>query len=146
MREILFRGKRADKGAWVYGYYVMSGIHYIFTGKTGISLEARRLVPPHKDFIRYEVIPETVGQYSGRKSIDFRKIFEGDIVEFLLPYHERNMIGRVFFDDGFYAFRIMGNDHYILNLTPLEYIKIIGNIHDNPELLGGEGKQNYESE
>jgi uncharacterized phage protein (TIGR01671 family) len=150
MREILFRGKREDNGEWVYGYYVAAyEKSYIFTGKMGLSQvsPAHRLM--YRDFARYEVIPETVGQFTGLKDKNGVNIFEGDIVLRIITdssgktnrvkcfiTFERGcfMITRIEpcpFKQPGWSFH---NDYKVL--TEYEgYFEVIGNIHDNRDLL-----------
>lgn len=137
-REILFRGKRLDNGEWVEGYYVPIGgqYHYIFTGKLDIT----GLYPT---FDRHEVDLATVRQYTGLTDKNEKKIFEGDIVK-TSKYGKDDGQGHNFngpdtfqvnFEDGGYCLR---NKWRRFNLRPDVDIEVIGNIHDNPELMGGE--------
>ena len=125
MRKILFRGKSEDNGEWVYGYYACIGKHhYILTGKLNLIGAV--------NFEHYLVIPETVGQYTGLKDKNGKKIFEGDI----LRDDDNEENGVVEFIDGeFYV--VFGNveTHGIYDIACCCYV--IGNIHDNPELLEG---------
>lgn len=135
MREILFRGK-TPKGEWCEG---------LPTRKKPFGKEINRIQIIddclENDFTEFllvtDVIPETVGQYTGLTDKNGKKIFEGDIVKlFLIDGIEIGVIKFndikcrfVFFTkDGAYSFE---NDCIF---------EIIGNIHDNPELMkGGEG-------
>ena len=131
MREILFRGK-TDKGEWVEGYYVcLNGKeHRIYTGYAEIDCGSY-----YPDF--YEVIPETIGQYTGLTDKNGNKIFEGDIVKHRSYYSDNIVISVVTYTDG--QFLAMVDENSGFNLS--DKLEIIGNIHDKPEVLKG-GEQN----
>lgn len=118
MREILFRGKDVINGEWHYGYYVRRFDDCII--HSGVL--------PNDYYI---VKPETVGQYTGLTDKNGKKIFEGDIcwfygVEYYLGLWEQNAI---------VAITDMTDDEQTHYLNNAEYCEVIGNIHDNPELL-----------
>lgn len=145
MREILFRGKQLYDGEWVYGdlsFHVQMGIPYVFPVDGYDS----------PDF--YEVNPSTVGQYTGLKDKNGERIFEGDIVRFedtgVEGFEYKEAFGYinqavVAFENGrwqltnfmsynsgvFYDMEHRHDDF----ITTLEYCEIVGNIHDNPEIL-----------
>jgi uncharacterized phage protein (TIGR01671 family) len=114
MREILFRGKRKDNGRWIQGDYQHFHIEndiYVYIGRWGEEMRS--------------VKPETVGQLTGLTDKNGNQIFEGDILEF-----RRGRTHIVKFEDGAFIF----TDTAI----PVRYadkFEVIGNIHDNPELL-----------
>ena len=133
MREILFRGKRVDNGEWVYGYYVcLNGkSHRIYTGYA--ETDCGDYYP---DF--YEVIPETVGEFTGLHDINETMIFEGDILE------NGNYIGIVTANTYncscchcVYGFAICDSEGSTIDDIHFVDSEKIGNIHDNPELLKG---------
>ena len=139
MREILFRGKRTDNGEWVYGYYTKA-MYFLNKKEMHIIFAPDGEAFPCCEFADYEeVIPETVGQYTGLTDKNGRKIFEGDIVEgnseyftFTHPY------GKVVYDGGQY---LISFDDVLEDIECLgawaNDVEIIGNIYDNPELLEG---------
>lgn len=126
-REILFRGKRADNGEWVEGdlWDVIDNDFCIIShGKN------------------YDIIPETVGEYTGLTDKNGTKIFEGDILQDYL------FTGKVVYNNVIAAFIVEINDstenwyHWsplnkgdIDRKPQLQNTEIVGNIHDNPELL-----------
>lgn len=135
MREILFRGKRKNDGKWVYGFYERT---WLTNGEViAVILDVEE---PFRMQISHEVIPETVGQYTGLTDKNGKRIFEGDIVstDITRPYNI------VEFRDGCFMFNCNdgGEDYYDIMLpilrepqTQYEYGEVIGNIHDNPELM-----------
>jgi hypothetical protein len=134
MRENLFHGKRKDNGEWVEGYYVPVGeYHYILTGKLELV--------SYLGFEHFLVIPETVGQYTGLKDKNDTKIFEGDILHCIAWLDSANMV--VIYERA--EFRLVLCERYKTYTTGMGYkyfgcldTEVIGNIYDNPELIGGE--------
>ena len=116
MREVSFRGKRVDNGEWVQGDLVQ-----------GVEKQQGLLFLWCKDkhsptgIFEFNIITETVGQYTGLTDKNGTKIFEGDILSSDWGYK-----GAVEFEDIIYA-----NQECLFN----EDCEVIGNIHDNPELL-----------
>lgn len=125
MREILFRGKRVDNGEWVYGDLLHPDIY-----GNGYSIE---------DFTKeksncYDVIPESVSEFTGLTDKNGKKIFEGDIVKLYLIDGEE--IGVIKYNDKMCRFMFFTKDgSYSFDDT--DDFEIIGNTHDNPELLKG---------
>lgn len=131
MNKILFRAKQAGgSGKWVYGFYVeaetldKSGIEYFIIEKSA-------------DGESHLIIPKTVGQYTGLTDKDGTKIFEGDIIENCDFNAEEGGYGVVEYNDG--VFELNGNN---ISATFHENYwssrcEVIGNIHDNLELLKG---------
>lgn len=132
MREILFRGKSKDNDVWVEGYYCGKVNKTIFSP----AEDSAQIVD--KDLYWHEVIPETVGQYTGLKDRKGTDIFEGDIVNIIRA--EEN--GKVEWRENDAAFEVVGDcleASFLENLYGRD-VEVIGNIHDNPELLKGEGE------
>lgn len=132
MREILFRGKRTDNGEWVYGNLVRGcDKKYAYIVEFGNEELCRNYV---------DVNPETIGQYTGLADKNGTKIFEGDIVKrFLLG---KMYIFQIGYDNGLTSFiGQAGIKFTTFDCDPAEFdsaeFEVVGNIYDNPELLGG---------
>jgi uncharacterized phage protein (TIGR01671 family) len=134
MREIKFRGKRIDNGEWVYGNSLNLGNrHFIIPTITNGSWSKDRL---SLKFLSpcYEVDPATVGQFTGLHDVKGREIYEGDIVE---DEHGRAL--EVFWNEigpgGWWFAENKEDGRYHVESIGLNIIAVIGNIHDNPDLL-----------
>lgn len=138
MREILFRGK-AIGGDWAYGYYVFTPKRTGAFGQTISSADFdRHYILTMKFNIVKEVIPETVGQYTGLTDKNGKRIFEGDIVVQPVRETSKHSPCIVEFHKGkFQAHYVSKNRFFDRYYDVNSYTKVIGNIHDNPELLKG---------
>ena len=136
--EILFRGKTKviagspynngkSDGEWVKGYA------YNDVG----CWKIRQFETAWADYVPYEVDPETIGQYTGLTDSKGEKIFGGDIIKF------GDIVGVINYNEGCYCVKTNKPDwksrnnpaiDIIMNEYPNEVV-IIGNVHDNPELL-----------
>lgn len=147
MREILFRGKRLDNGEWVDGYLyehepALVGIvsendvpepSKWFIARTGF---ADWNMPRPVEFV--EVDPSTVGQYTGLKDMNDKRIFEGDILgsRYGDLYPDDVAIEVVkWFRNGWYIQQGENLPDALDEDGVLPGSEIIGNITDNPELL-----------
>ncbi len=127
MREIKFCGKRVDNGEWAAGYYWANELDNHFIRVT-IDEETGMFVLED-----YKVIPETVGQFTGLLDKNGKEIYEGNIVDHYATF------GYVLFEDGMFTLSTSAKVNFG-HRQPLCYIdslqcEIIGNIHENPELL-----------
>ena len=136
MREILFRGKRKDNGKWVEGHY---GEYY--SGKENVSCIS---IPKEtiSGSLCYDVIPETVGQYTGLTDKNDTKIFEGDIVKHIQKYEisgEVKSIAVIKWNEAYSCWSVEYTNGRITAFLGTEYhkLEVIGNAHNNPELLEG---------
>lgn len=137
MRDITYRAKKADNGEWVEGNLVWT--------KNWKDAPYECFIISHLAYLEYgefddlyKVTPETVGQYTGLTDKNRKKIFEGDIVD---CWSEGvNAQGTVQQRcDGLWIIYPAWQKHIMWGLCPDEYshttVEVIGNIHDNPELL-----------
>ena len=143
-RVVKFRGKRVDNGEWVHGNFVLykhmgEVKHIIVTDWAQVYVNS------------HYVIPETVGQYTGLYDRDGVEIYEGDVMHnrSIIPQWDKDLIDEiqavVLIKDGMtriegwnengYIGEEINRAHYGCLLLSPEIFEIIGNIHDNPELL-----------
>jgi len=144
-REVTFRGKRLDNGQWLCGDLMHDnrGGYYIYPiDSMCLSLENK-------------VDLDTVGQFTGMKDKNGKKVFEGDIL--LWTRKSVHIEGRpiqdfsdkcvIYYDDDKCGFRFrckldcgscVGNLDFGDDRAKESYIEVIGNVYDNPELLDEE--------
>ena len=138
MRDILFRGKNVNNGEWVYGNLYIGddkNKHLILAGRENYR-------------ISHEVIPETIGQFTGLMDRNGEHIFEGDVIR---AHYNNNFdyIESVVFHNGMfcglytpnYKFRrytVLADGEVNLPFYTEWYMKwceVVGNVHDNPRLI-----------
>ena len=152
MRDIIFRAKRTDNGEWVEGrnisayenpntekrefYIVQSGTGFaaMFDNDTG---NITTIVFANTDNCMQKVDPETVGQFTGLTDKNGKKIFEGDVV--MIPGSKMmGLPAPVDYNNQGAVFHIRRKGFQPITLWDAsESVVVIGNIHDNPELLEG---------
>lgn len=146
MREIKFRGRCLDSGTWIYGSLFNSIWRKSADGSRVCYIFPDNMLSDDngggdcwEDFAevaeQYEVDPSTVGQYTGLHDKEGREIYEGDIVSVSYGHPGLDSSGVIEYKCGGFILRY--RDHGYLN--PVDFsdcdIRILGNIHDNPELL-----------
>jgi hypothetical protein len=134
MREVLFRGKGThglSAGDWIFGFYVKD-----FWKPTSVG---HGIIPIDEDRGGYcEVDPETVGEWTGLTDKNGKRIFEGDIVRLYL--RDCTEVCLIKWSDMSARFGVISNDGGFYGIDITDEFEVIGNIHDNPELLKGEGE------
>lgn len=160
MKTIKFRGKRADNGEWVYGFYMaLSGTHNILSANSDSPSGATY----------YEVIPSTVSRYTGLKDENSKEIYEDDVISGCFKYETLTAEGGVIPDQDclckgvvkFSEIRLQWvleifwaespiskwmeeEEDSEIPLVHFEYespefnmdlLEVIGNVYENPELM-----------
>ena len=130
MHEILFRGKRFDNGKWVEGYV---GTAFTMDENRKIKLRHFTALDCLGCSSQVIVLDETIGQYTGLTDKNGVRIFEGDIVTGW--FNHEKIVGYIFYG-GNAQFFIQRDGIYGIGLDNADcWLEVIGNIHDNPELL-----------
>ena len=130
MREILFRGKHSEKSRWDFGdLYTNNGKAYITLRDT---IRGERVLG--------EVIPDTVGQFTGLIDKNGKPIFEGDIVKLRLLAAKMEWKGVCEYRNGAFglAWQYAGQRYSTFAGTCNAEYEVLGNIHDNPEMMEDE--------
>ena len=145
MREIKFRGKRVDNGEWWYGHLIQSeGNCYITSNPSIIDcnwLSNGESTLDNNFGGLIQVIPETVGQYTGVNDKHCKEIYKGDIVKCtndsdeIEEWDSDTGIGAVEWEENGYFWNITKVSNGMGDIAYKRYIKVIGNIHDNPKML-----------
>lgn len=155
--KVKWNGNHFFAGDWVEGVYAYKEL----TDEHVILVERANMNKPGSYFTEVEVIPETVGQYTGLKDRNGKEIYEGDIIAFAESldhemylesldspneqydelHDEQRCVTKIIYGiaDDYPAFDLDEHDFEINGLSALVnysyWYEIIGNIHENPELL-----------
>lgn len=134
-REIKFRGKPAHKRGdcwdsdWYYGFLIPASL----CNRLNRFAICKAMISEWDDFLLYEVLTDTIGQFTGIHDKNGKEIFEGDIITFTKGkkkvdgiWVDDKEIRTVSYSEG--SFSICGLSHVE------DSLEIIGNIYDNPEL------------
>lgn len=143
-KTIIFRGKRKDNSEWVCGDLIQipCGVKFIVNNKFGACIDGNgNFINTEAPFV-CEVIPDTVGQFTGLYDENDKEIFEGDIIKVIYD-DGTEYTTEVCTYGGTLCVDVEGEDY---DFTAIDFavdiweancceFEVIGNIHDNPELL-----------
>lgn len=144
-REILFKAKRKDNGEWVEGSLLLT------ENKAYIAVDAETMSMDNEctDLYAtewYEVDKDTICQFTGLLDKNGNKIWENDVVKYKnadgIKFNGTTLtvIGKVVYNEKAASFAVYGKDEIggkYCDYFPIKNVEVIGNIFDNPKLLGG---------
>lgn len=127
MREILFRGKKVSDGEWIYGMTISFGT---------IKRKSNDLFIENSEEKWCGIKKETFGQFTGLTDKNGVKIFEGDIVKYFSNLGLCDeLYSEVKWGKNSHGWSLNTGYGKYYKLPSKNLIEVIGNIHDNPELL-----------
>ncbi|PAE27893.1 hypothetical protein CHI07_16995 [Paenibacillus sp. 7884-2] len=142
MRETKFRGKSKFKNVWHYGSLINnafflssdnSAVPYILDTD---DIDYDNFVDIAEQLDDFELIPESVGQYTNLKDKNGKEIYEGDILQVGEEYCGTYSPTYVTFEDGSFRHQISHmHNPVVLNNAKVMVLEVIGNIYENPEML-----------
>ncbi len=123
MREIEFRGKEKDNDEWIYGSLLID------------ETQNSYVIVDNQEGIGREVNPETIGQYTGLKDKNGKKIYEGDVVKVFIS--GKWWIAKIIYEHSGFTIDVTNNKELEFGRRGIieRLTEVIGNIWDNPELL-----------
>lgn len=127
MREILFRGLHRRKGEKVRLDGTPVESRWVYGGVCQYNEERAIIYQTEPEIAKFPVYAETVGQYTGLTDENGKKVFEGDIVRASKLIDSKEFITKFYISD----IRMTS----IFGWSSFDKFEVIGNIHDNPELL-----------
>lgn len=140
MRDVRFRAiwkKHHDE--WIYGAPYHDGGDWMMKEFHSKEIIEKRNLNKHTAWAERLIIPETIGQYAGLKDKNGKEMYESDVTLGVSSMQKEK--GLVIFDNGAFVFKIISSrtaeegDKYFLSTC--KELEVIGNIHENPEMLEG---------
>lgn len=152
MRTIKFRGKasRKDKDMWLYGDLIKINDSYHILGKDDM-IEDGHHIKQDSDIPTW-VDEKTIGQFTGLFDKNGKEIYEGDIVTMFANINKlsdpmlsnakpKYRLTTIVYDDASFKITFEGKPDGVLNYysgAMVKNMEVVGNVHDNPELMKGE--------